>query len=884
VKTRDGRPIKIEGNPSHPVSLGAVCAQGQASVLALYDADRARGPRLDGRAASWADVDAATTAALKATAEAGRPVRVVVPFGLGPSERRALAALLERHPGARAVHFDPLGEREALAEAHRALYGAPILPDYRLDEAQVVVSFDADFLGTWLAPAVFGRQWAAGRQPEAGRMLHHVHLEPALTLSGGAADERHPVRPAALGPSLARLVTLLASTAPDAALADRARQVAAAWTPQEGALPDAVLSRLAARLRAAGDRGLVLAGAELPAVQILAALANALLGNTGTTVVLDAGPAGGDPLSGAAFAAELAAGQVGAALFVGVNPAAVDRRYAEWLKAVPFSLSTADRLDETAALCRVHAPEGHAFEAWTDSQPRPGVQAIGQPTVAPLHDTRGRLASLRAWAGAPADDYAFVKDRWRQEIFPVSGWPEFQAFWDQAVRQGVFLQQPSPVAPPLTVGSEVEALVRAEAAPPAGLTLVLQASVALGDGSGPAANNGWLQELPDPITKVAWGNVLAVAPAQARALKLRDGDVVAVDTGAGRSVEAPVLVQAGLPEDVVALALGHGRAAAGRNAARAGADAWPLAVPTPTGLRRRGLPVTVRPTGRRVELALAQTHHSQEGRGLVRQTDLVQLRRDPRAGNEAPHHAGHGLWPKHAYPGHRWAMAIDLSKCTGCGACVVSCQAENNIPVVGPDEVRRRRDMAWLRIDRYYEGTPENPRVLHQPMMCQHCENAPCETVCPVLATVHSSEGLNQQVYNRCVGTRYCANNCPTKVRRFNWFDYPHGEPIERMVLNPDVVVRTRGVMEKCTFCVQRIETGKVQARREGRAFADGDVQTACQQSCPGQAIAFGDVNDPQSAVSRLAASGRAYRILADLNIGPSVSYLTRVTNQDPHG
>jgi Fe-S-cluster-containing dehydrogenase component len=451
-----------------------------------------------------------------------------------------------------------------------------------------------------------------------------------------------------------------------------------------------------------------------------------------------------------------------------------------------------------------------------------------------------------------------------------------------------------PAAAPRLVASPDAAVAlarRAPQAPPLGSgesQLVLHASVALHDGTGATANNGWLRELPDPISKVAWSNVAALSPRRAAALGLSDGDLLEIRTAAG-SVELPALAQPGLPDTVVAVAVGHGRTRAGRNAAGHGADAWALAPAIDGRVRRSGIAATLRPTGRRQPLAITQTHASQEGRGLVRQADLEELRRDPRAGNEAPRENNlpggaprkHlGLWPGHAYEGHRWGLAIDLNKCTGCAACVVSCSAENNIPIVGEIEVQRRREMHWLRIDRYYGGDPETPEVLHQPMMCQHCENAPCETVCPVLATVHSSEGLNQQIYNRCVGTRYCANNCPTKARRFNWFDYDRGGDLARMVLNPDVVVRSRGVMEKCSMCVQRIEEARALSHREGRPLAEGDLTTACQQSCPAQAITFGDANDPKSALARQRADGRSYSILEEINVKPQVTYMTRIKNR----
>jgi molybdopterin-containing oxidoreductase family iron-sulfur binding subunit len=395
---------------------------------------------------------------------------------------------------------------------------------------------------------------------------------------------------------------------------------------------------------------------------------------------------------------------------------------------------------------------------------------------------------------------------------------------------------------------------------------------------GRLANNGWLQELPDPISKATWGNYACISPARAARLGLRDGDVVEVGAGEKR-IELPVLIQPGTHDDVVAVAVGYGRTRAGRIGNGVGVNAFPLAAEVDGRVILTGRTATLAPTGRREPLARSQIQHTQAGRPMVREARLEEYLRNPRAGNESHPPPRLSLWPEVEYRGHRWAMAIDLNRCTGCAACVVACQAENNIAIVGKEEVRRRREMHWLRIDRYYRGSPENPAVVHQPLPCLHCENAPCETVCPVLATVHSTEGLNQQVYARCVGTRYCANNCPPKVRRFNWFDYDRSDPLANMVLNPDVTVRVRGVMEKCTMCVQRIQEGKAAAKAQGRPVRDGEIRMACEQTCPAGAIVFGDLNDPQSRISQLVKSPRSYGILEELNLKPRVTFLTRIRN-----
>jgi molybdopterin-containing oxidoreductase family iron-sulfur binding subunit len=510
--------------------------------------------------------------------------------------------------------------------------------------------------------------------------------------------------------------------------------------------------------------------------------------------------------------------------------------------------------------------------------------------------------------GEPSDARTIVRDVWQRALYPrrLADVP-FDVFWDTAVHDGFVEVAPAPVTSkpfsmPVSAGPSTDR-TGANA-----LALVLYPKTALLDGR--HAHNAWLQELPDPVTKVAWDNYACVSPSTAARLDLETGDVVRVAAAEGgdAAVEVPVLVQPGQHDAVVAIALGYGRTGTDRFAhvgpqwfeavtsvgdnGLVGVNASPLLDRMGTTLRYAGRPVSLTKTGRRRSLASTQLHHTisvpaslapagAARRPVIEETTIDAFATDPAAGAQ-PQPASTGeLWPPdHAYNGHRWGMVIDLNACTGCSACVVSCQAENNIPVVGRDEVMRHREMHWLRIDRYYAGSDAAPDVVHQPMLCQHCENAPCEVVCPVLATVHSSEGLNQQVYNRCVGTRYCANNCPYKVRRFNWFDYPREDRLQNLVLNPDVTVRSRGVMEKCSFCIQRIQEAKLEGRRLGKTIEDGDVQTACQQSCPARAIVFGDLNDPSSEVARLAGDPRRFRVLEELNVRPSVAYLRLVRNR----
>ena len=911
LKTRDGRPIKVEGNPEHPVSRGGLCAAGQASVLSLYDASRARAPSLAGKPVTWAALDTAVVRGLQSAASASRKIFVVAPVVTGPTFESLLARFLAAWPTARVVRFEPTGEISALAEASEALLGVRALPRFHLEHARTIASFAADFLGTWVDPVAFARDYADGRRlrriarpehghadearpPESHHSGEHAHhgfsrhwqLEPAMSLTGSNADRREPVAPRDLLPALAGLVRRLARTSSHP---DRAALARAAEMP-EPALRPGVLDLLAAELRAAGAQGVVLTGLADPAAQALALAANLLLGAEGTTVEIGGGPA--VPSPGASFEellTDLEARRAGTVLFLGVNPVYAHpdgARLGAALREVPLVVATNDRADETGAKVGYLAPDHAPAESWGDAAPARGVLTVRQPALRPLFQTRSVLESLQAWARTPAGKvsaHEALRERLRAEVFPAAastGEP-FEAFWERALQAGFVRIPAQPSVFPVRAGALAPLLAASIAGSDPGmvasagdLQLWLHPSLSVGDGRG--ANNGWLQELPDPITKVTWDNVACVAPSRARQLGWTDGQLVRIAAG-GRSVTVPVVVQPGTHPKVVALGLGYGRTGAGSVGNGIGADAFVLAE-VRGGWVRFSRPADVRTAEGRRDLARSQVHASLEGRNHVREATLTAFLADPTAGNPEEE-ALDSAWGKHPLPGPSWGLAVDLSACTGCGACIVGCQAENNVPVVGRDEVLRNREMSWIRIDRYYAGDPENPEVLHQPVMCQHCANAPCETVCPVLATLHSAEGLNQQVYNRCVGTRYCANNCPPKVRRFNWFDYRHDDPVERLVLNPEVVVRSRGVMEKCSLCVHRIQEARAQAKREGRALADGAVATACQQSCPTQAIVLGDLNDPLSKVSALAGDARSYHLLAELNVRPNVSYLTRIKN-----
>ncbi|HTQ79105.1 MAG TPA: 4Fe-4S dicluster domain-containing protein, partial [Thermoanaerobaculia bacterium] len=903
VKVRDGRPIKIEGNPDSPLSQGGTCAVGQATVLSLYDDQRLKKPLLAKHPVSWQEADAAVIERLAGVARSGGRIVVLTGNLQSPATRQLLGEWLARYPGARHVVYEPVSAA-ALRQATAESFGRPVLPRYRLERARLVVSLDADFLGTWLSPVEFARCYAAGRRPErAGEALRHIQIESGLSLTGSNADQRIAVLPSELGPAaLVLLATLARAAAAPTGAAGKADDPARIPLPA-GLAAESELQKVAAELWRHRGSALVLCGANDVATQRIVHRINALLGGLGGLggmVDLDnpSFQSEGDDAAMAELVEQMERREVQALIVQGVNPL-YDYPQAARLKAalsrVGFKVAIADRLDETASAAEVVCPGQHFLEAWGEAEPVAGWRGLTQPTIAPLFASRSLEDNLLAWQGASVDWHTYLREHWRREVFPRQDRVrDFDDFWDRSLEAGGATLPPVPAHPasPTSDTSDLSAAIRtlldryreARAARGDGrFEVLLHEKVAIRDGR--LANNPWLQELPDPVTKVAWGNYVSVAPRDAARLGLAEGDIVTLQgTTANARLELPVQIQPGQAPGAVAVALGYGRTAAGKVGNGVGANAFPLQ-PLAAGFVERGAwGYQIAKTGRHETLAATQTHHSMEGRSIVRETTTALYRQDPAAGNErAPELPS--LWAEYKKEGHFWGMSIDLAACTGCAACVVACQAENNVAVVGKEEVRRGREMHWIRIDRYYSGSEDAPATVYQPMMCQHCDHAPCETVCPVLATVHSSDGLNQQAYNRCIGTRYCANNCPYKVRRFNWFNYARNDHFDyhmnsdlgRMVLNPDVVVRSRGVMEKCSLCTQRIQEGKLKGRHRPQGLQDGDIKTACQQACPTDAIVFGDLNDHASQVARLHEDPRHYRVLEELGTRPGVVYLTKL-------
>jgi len=894
VKTREGRPILVEGNDEDPLAGGKTTFRATADLLGLYDPDRLRGPLDGGAATTWEAALGRLGRGMKEARSAGKGILLLTPALLSPTRRALLAELQRALPTLRVAPFEPAADADGYA-LERRLRGEALQFQPQYEQARVLLALEADFLGSWGdAPAAI-RSFADQRRPAGpGAPMNRLYaFEGAMTLTGSKADHRVPVRPSALAPLVFAVAReLLASGLSCPAGFDPAVLAPfrlESWAKDNGADP-VLLEALVGDLAAHRGRALVLTGPAVPeAARAGAHLLNLMLRAEGG--VLDTARA--IPAPALTTFAELeslrgqvAAGAFGVALLWETNPLFASPAHSGWAEAlarVPLKARMGLLADETARACDLVLPVNHWLESWNDFDPSADLLRLQQPVVAPLYDTLQAeevlLKLLASLGPSPATDYhAYLKARWQREVYPAGTPASFDLYWNAALHDGV-LRRPATARAPRPVESAVLAAAaqQASASPAGGLELVLYADAKTWDGR--YANNGWLQELPDPVTKNTWGNPLSLAPADARRLGVKDGEGLRLQLG-DVVVEAPALVQPGQAPGVITLALGYGRST-GSVAAGVGVPAWTAAGAGEHGLWKVGAALAA--SGRSQPLARTQEHHGIHGRDIVRQWSLDEYAL--KAGEPREEHDPISMYPDAQFPDHKWGMAIDLSACVGCSGCVVACQSENNVPVVGPEQVRRGREMHWIRVDRYYEGPEEAPRAVHQPMVCQQCDNAPCENVCPVQATNHSPDGLNQMAYNRCVGTRYCANNCPYKVRRFNFFDFTGtvSEPLT-LAFNPEVTVRPRGVMEKCTFCIQRIQNARQVAKGEGRPVRDGEIVPACAAACPAKAITFGDLKDPGSAVSRLADSDRGFKVLAELGVRPSVTYLADLKNPAVEG
>ena len=904
AKSQDGRPIKIEGNPDHPASMGAADVFSQASVLALYDPDRSREIQRRERGTATVKTFDEFLAAMKPELDAlrtaqGAGLAVLTEASSSPTLVEMRAQLAEAFPQMRWVEYEPIS-RDTARAATRAMFGAALRPHLHLEHADVTVSIDDDFLGSHPAAVAYSRAFAARRRGE-GTMARLHSVECAYSITGGMADHRHALAPSAITQAawcLAAQIVQRGGALPAgmqylAPLLDKAPRA-------EGEF--AFVGEIADDLLANRGHSLITVGPAQPmAVHALGYAMNAALGNVGTTITFT-GESDPDRPSHADAIASLAQAMTGdmvkTLLMLGGNPAfdaPADVDFAAALERVPTSIHLSFDDNETSQHSTWHVPRAHALEAWGDARTYDETVTLAQPLIEPLFDGVSPIEILASLVqGRRMNGLDLVRQTWEKRFatVPVDG------EWRRAVHDGFFANSQST---PVEVSFATSSWIAKEAdfATTEGKNeIVFLPDAKVYDGR--FANNGWLQEFPDPMTKLTWDNAAIVNPKTAREWGVGQGDRLRIARG-NRSLEIATHLSPGQAPGTVALALGYGRTAGGRLGNGAGVNVYPLRT---TDAMNVVADATVSKGNGHSKLATTQSHHAifneQQGRGeaerlplLLREATLAEYQTHPDFAKHRVHEPPlFSLWKDHQYDKtHKWGMSIDLTACNGCGACVLACQAENNIPIVGKSEVSRGREMHWIRVDRYFKGDEVQPEVRHQPVPCMQCETAPCEQVCPVAATTHSAEGLNDMVYNRCVGTRYCSNNCPYKVRRFNYFNNQTGSlelrkkrpegvsALQSMVHNPYVTVRARGVMEKCTYCVQRIRAVTVPAKNDKRDVKDGEITPACAQTCPTQAIVFGDLNDPESRVRKMQEDPRCYAMLAELNTRPRTQYLAKLTN-----
>lgn len=952
VKTREGRPIKIEGNPMTDLMRGGTSARVQASVLDLYDTSRLRNPgKLDKKGLaemSWADLDKEVKAKL-----ATGNIRILTNTQISPSVQSAIAEFTIKYPSTKVVTYDPVSYSGMLLANERS-FGQRVIPGYRFDNAKVVVNFGADFLGTWLSPIEFAAQWSKNRQlrdMKNRQFSRLIQFESGMSLTGSNADNRLLIKPSERGLAIAKLYNAVASSV-------GAVGISVAGTLSNAKAESAIKAAAKDLLKNKGA-ALVISSSNNASEQVLINTINDLVGSYGSTISfananLQKQGIDKDVID---LMAEMNAGQVSTLIVLDdANPIydlPEGNTFKTALEKVALKVSLTTMPSETAMASTYVAPTPHYLESWGDAMPYRGFYSIQQPTINPLFKTRSVIESLLVWSDQiaqynPADDitYQYVQKVASGRFFGAqSKFSTSKGFWENLLFDG-YAQMNTTLSGVASKANVVEAA--ANISKPSGAKLEASFYEPVAIGAGQNANNPWLQEMPDPVTRSVWDNFVAI-PIQWNGTNdftyfndlAKDGMLVDVNIK-GNKDRLPVLRQFGQMEGTVAIALGYGREVSGKAGEGVGKNMFKNLTRDADGnIQYFSAQVEVsKEVGFDHEFATVQHHHSMGLKGkdasangaiinvdekalmtlgdgfqgslvkrsILRESHFDKLDEKMEAlaeeRKEFQHLNSQSLYGGHEdlyRLGHNWGMSVDLSSCVGCGSCQVACVAENNVPMVGKREVSRHHEMTWLRIDRYYYGDIDSPNVVYQPMMCQHCENAPCENVCPVNATNHSSEGLNQMAYNRCVGTRYCANNCPYKVRRFNWFDFTtadlwpsneeglmtdqdvpfYADNLTRMVLNPDVTVRSRGVIEKCSLCVQRIQEGKLSAKRENRTLRDGDVRTACQTACPTGSIIFGDTNDPESQLMKIWSLPSNYFVLEETNVKPGVGYQMKITNQN---
>ncbi len=916
IKTREGRPIKVDGNESSKITQGGSNARVQASVLGLYDSTRLKHPLARKGPSEWLTVDTEIKSKLADVSSKQGKIRILSSTIISPTTKKAIADFAAKYPTTKHIQYDAIS-RYGMIKANQLSFGKPVIPAYNFETAAVIASFECDFLSNWIAPIPHSRQYAKTRKlgEDKKKMSRHIQFEANLSLTGSNADNRYKLRASEHGAALVTLYNMVAS----ANLGTSATSA------------DAALKKTAQELLANKGNAVVVSGSNDVNHQLIVNAINTLLGSYENIINLDrhSNLRQGNDEEVMELLREMNAGEVGALLVYNSNPVytlPTGNDFAAAMKKVGLTVSFADREDETAQHCTYVCPDHHYLESWNDAEPVKGSFSTCQPAIQPLFNSRQAQQSLLMWSDSAQQDYhEYLKANWEKNILTGAT----DASWMKVLQDGVYegtkdegQGTKGEAAASAGTASLPDAAAQIANHKSSGIDVVLYEKTGLGNGNN--ANNPWLQELPDPISKICWDNYFAVSIGFAKAQGYQQGNIIEVKVN-NVTLKGPVLIQPGQADQTIGIAVGYGRTNAGKAGNKVGVNAYPLTSFSDGSIHYMASGATITKTvDPDYKLNGTQIHHTMMSREPVRETTLAEWQKDHKSKNEVElFHTYKGklpadkvdLWATPKLPGfdkpnHLWGMVIDLNSCIGCGACVVSCTAENNVPVVGKDEIGRSREMHWIRIDRYYssdltkekaeeeglskidswrqmENPSDNPEIVFQPVMCQHCNHAPCETVCPVAATPHSSEGINMMAYNRCVGTRYCENNCPYKVRRFNWFRYNENpqfpytmyDPMEKMVLNPDVVVRSRGVMEKCSLCVQRIQYGKLEAKKQNRRPKDGEINTACAQACPTHAIVFGDYNDPESELSKMAKDERNYHLLEELNTQPNVYYQVKVRN-----
>jgi molybdopterin-containing oxidoreductase family iron-sulfur binding subunit len=902
IKTREGRPIKVDGNPDHPINRGKICAKGQASILNLYDPFRLHTPQYGNASnkngdVSWNHADEEIIRSLAETVQNGKEIAIVTRAINSPTTKKLLDEFKTKYPTTKVYSYS-LFNNETRRKAWQKCYGSMELPIIEWEKAKVILALESDFLGTDGMTVEQIRRFTDARDIMKSKNFSRFYcMEGSMSLTGANADYRLRLRPDAQLEFILALSKELGSDKVSTILSLKD------FAHKYGLSTD-ILQYLVDDLSKHHGEAIVYAGSVLSEeVHVAVNYLNEFLGNSKLFQkehsVVDVVPLSSheeiEKLVG-----KMKSGQIGITIHFDSNPVyhlPKEFGYEEALKSVPLSISLVEGDNETSQHCTFVLPINHAFESWGDYQIRNGILSLQQPVIAPLYDTRQKEAVLLLWMNKnePYKEtlyHEYLMSRWEKEVFPMLKLKvDFKTFWYSSLHDGVVeFHEPMKSDRKLNEG----ALTSIAPLPVSGTTVALTESYFLGDGS--YANNGWLQELPDPISKIVWDNYAAISPKTAKSLDVENNDVVEIKLPQGM-VTLPVFLQPGQADEFISLSLGYGRTYAGPVGSNVGVNANELLSKLSFTGSRVFSGAIIAKTAIKYKLVSTQEHHSLDDeftkdlhlkRKIIREGTLAEYEKNPNFLHEEKTELLN-ITKEIVYKGVKWAMAIDLNKCIGCNACVAGCNVENNIPVVGKEQTAKGRAMQWIRIDRYYSGTDSDPSLSHQPMLCQHCDNAPCENVCPVVATTHSPDGLNQMVYNRCVGTKYCSNNCPYKVRRFNFFNwrdsfadgYYEQQPVSLMH-NPEVTVRSRGVMEKCTFCIQRIMEARQHATEKGRELKGSDVKTACQEACPATAIVFGDMNDPNSDVSNYRTHTLGYHVLEETNVRPNVTYLAKLRNIEP--